>query len=230
MVKFSLSPDARVTAHQQGDEGQTVLVIDNALADPHPILRAASAETFRPIGPFFPGVRAPTPPDFNQSLCEAVHPLISAAFGVDAGRLAGSSFFSLVTTPPAELAPIQRIPHHDGDEPNLFATLLYLADPPQGGTAFFRHRSTGFETVTATRFPAYQQRLEADAREHGLPPARYATDGAPLFERIAAHEGLFNRMLIYRGITLHSGIINNQAPPPADLVSGRLTINGFFEI
>ena len=37
-------------------------------------------------------------------------------------------------------------------------------------------------------------------------------------------------MLIYRGITLHSGIIDNDARLSADPAGGRLTVNGFLEI
>ena len=73
------------------------------------------------------------------------------------------TYFSIVTTPPEALAPIQRLPHVDGLEPDRIAILVYLSGAEQGGTAFYRQRSTGFETVNAARFPAFEAALKAGA-------------------------------------------------------------------
>jgi Family of unknown function (DUF6445) len=61
-----------------------------------------------------------------------------------------------------------------------------------------------------------------------MPPAAYYS-GDQRFERIAGYEASFNRALLYRGITLHSGAIINPAGLSPDPRVGRLTINAFLE-
>jgi hypothetical protein len=134
-----------------------------------------------------------------------------------------------VTTPPARLALIQRLPHFDGFNPEGVAILYYLGGAEQGGTSFFRHKASGFETVTEERFPAYKTTLESELRTYGTPPPRYIDDGAPLFERTRKVDAAFNRMLIYRGVMLHSGAIDNMSPLHADPARGRLTVTGFLD-
>ena len=106
--------------------------------------------------------------------------------------------------------------------------MIYLDHTEHGGTAFFRHRSTGFERVTEARYPEYKQKLERDVSRTGLPPARYITDGAPHFEKIGESDATYNSLIIYPGTLLHSGVIRNDAPLLADPANGRLSINGFF--
>ncbi|MEL7445514.1 MAG: DUF6445 family protein, partial [Pseudomonadota bacterium] len=106
--------------------------------------------------------------------------------------------------------------------------MLYLHETEHGGTAFFRHKSTGLESLTAETFPQYKAALEADVRTTGLPPAQYPTDGRPHFERTHVTSGAFNEAVFYRGNILHSGVIDNAAPLPTDPGRGRLTINAFF--
>jgi len=228
-LHFKLSENAIMNVHRIGAEHQPVIVIDHAIDNPDAHIAQATRLEFSPIGPFFPGIRAPTSVNYTNSLCNALQPLLADIFGIDSAQWNGENFYSLVTTPPARLSPIQRIPHHDGAEESLIAVLHYLAQPSQGGTAFFRHRNTGFESITQSRFQTYQQSLEGDAQKNGIPPARYTQDGAPYFERIDSFDGNFNRMLIYRGVSLHSGIINNDLQFSPDPKIGRLTINGFLE-
>jgi hypothetical protein len=142
------------------------------------------------------------------------------------------AWYSLVTTPPARLHPIQRLPHVDGTDPEQIAMMLYLhrigPEAKHGGTAFFRHRATGLESLSAEDFPRYAKAVNAEVARTGLPPAAYPTDGAPHFERTHVAEGTFNRAVFYRGNILHSGVIDNAAPLDADPRKGRLTINAFF--
>ena len=43
-------------------------------------------------------------------------------------------------------------------------------------------------------------------------------------------EGVFNRLIVYRRNSLHSGRIDNGRPLPADPQQGRLSINAFIDI
>ena len=45
----------------QGNERQPVIVIDNFAADPDRMVEEARGLDWKPIGPYFPGVRHPTP-------------------------------------------------------------------------------------------------------------------------------------------------------------------------
>jgi len=225
---FALSPGA---AHQQtciGAEQSPVHVIDAASADPQGLIDSAAAQAFGPIGAYYPGVRAALDDDFRTSLTGTLSPILSDHFGLSAQRYDGECFFSLATTPPAALAPIQRLPHYDGLEAERIAVLLFLCPNRFGGTNFFRHKKTGFETVSRERFGDYKNALEDDVRQFGLPPARYIDDGAPIFDRIAQFECVFNRMLIYHGNSLHCSAIPDASHLSDDPRSGRLTINAFL--
>jgi len=137
-------------------------------------------------------------------------------------------YFSLVTTHPGALAPIQRLPHFDGLEPERIAVLLYLDHSERGGTAFYRQLATGFESVTAARFDAYRSALDAGVARHGLPPPSYVSGNTPLFEQTHSVDGIFNRVVIYRGNTLHSANLPIDFAPVNDPRAGRLTLNLFL--
>jgi hypothetical protein len=99
-----------------------------------------------------------------------------------------------------------------------------------GGTAFYRHRSTGWEYVDPARRDGYYQRLEQEIQGSDAPGPGYIGEDTALFERIGKVEGRFNRMLVYRRNCLHSGSIDNARIPPADPRHGRLSINSFIDV
>jgi len=223
-----LNPNAVVEVVRQGREAQPVVVVDDFLADPEEWRRLASRLSYGRIGPFYPGLRAHVPADAAAAIREGLGPLIAEAFRLDPVPPLLECFFSIVTTPPAQLAPIQRLPHFDGLEPERIAILVYLSGAEQGGTAFYRQRATGFETVDAARFPAFEAALKAGVAERGLPPPTYIDGDTPLYEEIARYEARPNRALIYRGHSLHCAAIPAGAELPADPATGRLSINAFL--
>lgn len=225
---LALSPTARPVLSTLGDEGNPLLVVDQALADPALVRAIAARHSYRPIGPHYPGIRAPVSAEIAMPLVAPLATLLQHTFALATPPAFGECFLSIVTTPPQELAPIQRLPHFDGVESERLAALLYL-DPAQAtGTAFFRQRSTGFESVTADRFAAYEANLRADTTRHGLPAAGYIGADSPLFARIGLVEGLFNRLVIYRGNQLHCASLPPGFVPVADPLQGRLTLNLFL--
>ena len=227
-MQFSLSSEATIHVDPIGEERQPLCVIDNALPDPDAFVDHAATQPFGQIGAYYPGVRATLDTDCGASLCETVGTIARGHFAMPHEAWGGEYFFSIVTTSPAQLAPIQRLPHYDGVETDRLAVLLYLTPQPQGGTSFYRHRTTGFETIDHSRFPEYKSALENDVRRHGLPPAHYIDDGAPLFERIKTVDAVYNRMLVYRGINLHCSAIDETTSFSPDPRVGRLTINAFL--
>jgi Family of unknown function (DUF6445) len=215
---------------RHGTEQQPVIVIDDYLDDPDAMaMRAVHGPKFAQMGPYYPGVRSPFPEDQLQTLLGPLAPILPAYFGYQGKACLRECTFSLVTTPPADLMPIQRLPHFDSLEYGRVAALLFLdKGASNGGTAFFRQRSTGFETVDAGRFAQFEAALNRDVALHGLPPQDYIGDDSPLYETIAMHEGKYNRMLVYASATLHSGRIPSDFAFDPDPRTGRLTVNAFL--
>lgn len=210
------------------EQNHPFAAIDGFLADPDAVASEASLQKFAKITPQYPGLRAPLPDAVVSAWSAALSPFLSRVFGEGAGLWSMQAWYSIVSLPPDELAPIQRLPHVDGTDPRQVAMMLYLHRTGHGGTAFFRHRATGLEALTPADWPRYKAALEGEIALTGLPPAAYVTDGAPHFERIHASEGGFNQAVFYRGNLLHSGVIDNAAPLSPDPREGRLTINAFF--
>lgn len=205
-----------------------LVTIDDLLAYPEHVISEAYLQKFAKISPQYPGARAALGPAVCAQWLVQLSPLLDQWFGPYGCAWAMTGWYSIVTTPPAQLQPIQRLPHIDGTDPTQVAMMLYLHRTGHGGTAFFRHRATGLEALTAADYPRYAAALQADVARTGLPPAAYTTDGAPHFERTHVVPGHFNSAVFYRGNILHSGVIDNAAPLSADPREGRLTINAFF--
>ncbi|WP_416379367.1 DUF6445 family protein [Erythrobacter sp.] len=218
--------DARISGFSS--QNHRLVTIDSLLVDPEHAIGQAVLQNFARITPQYPGLRAPLDPAVGAAWLAQLAPLLDQWFETGGVRWEMQAWFSLVTTPPAAIAPIQRLPHVDGTDPRQIAMMLYLHQTGHGGTAFFRHRSTGLEALTAEDYPRYAAAVQADFGRTGLPPAAYPTDGAPHFERTHVVEGHFNSAVFYRGNILHSGVIDNNAPLSADPREGRLTINAFF--
>ena len=207
---------------------QRLVSLDNFLIDPDHAILQASLQKFAKITPQYPGLRAALDPAVCRAWLTQLGPLLDQWFGGTGRPWAMQAWYSLVTTPREALAPMQRLPHVDGTDPQQIAMMLYLHRTGHGGTAFFRHRTTGLASISTQDFPRYAATVKADYQRTGMPPAAYPTDGAPHFERIHVAEGRFNRAVFYRGNILHSGVIDNDASLSADPREGRLTINAFF--
>ncbi|QFT77330.1 DUF6445 family protein [Erythrobacter sp. THAF29] len=227
---MKIRPNSISSARQSAfsSENHTFLEVGDFLEDPESAVDRASLQKFAKITPQYPGIRAPLENDVAAEWVNALSPLLDSAFGPAPNEWAIQAWYSIVTTAPEDLIPVQCFPHVDGTDPDQLAMMLYLDETDHGGTAFFRHLSTGFSALTDATYPRYAHALQAEVREAGLPPARYVTDGGPHFERIHAASGAFNQAVFYRGNILHSGIIDNEAQLSPDPRKGRLTINAFF--
>ena len=150
---------------------------------------------------------------------------IAGAYDVDSFDLLEASF-SMVTTAPAELTPAQRAPHFDTTDPKHFAVLHYLNVPAGSGTAFYRHRATRVERVTDDNINAFVPTARKEAAS--LPAnSGYIVGDNEYFEQIEAIEAVPDRLIIYPGSLLHSGIIPAGMNFSHDPRHGRLTANFF---
>jgi Family of unknown function (DUF6445) len=206
-----------------------VIVIDHFTEAPQQLVEDAAMLGFQPIGPYYPGVRASVPPALVASFTQTLDALMAETFTLWPPFEILESYYSLVTTPPEALAPIQRLPHFDSVEPQRIALLHYLSPAEQGGTAFFRHRATDYERVTGDRMQDYAAALEADVKAHGLPPARYIKGDTSIFEQIGHVQAKYNRAIIYPGNLLHCADIPAGMNLSADPMAGRLTVNTFLQ-
>lgn len=223
-------PDLRIERISLGREGATLLVVDNLVAEPEWLLRKAATNAFAPQGAMFPGVRAKAPMAYQMFLEDFIRPLLREHFDMQPGRFAfPMCHYSLVTTPPQQLKFLQRVPHIDSVADNGLASVHYLFHGDWGGTAFYRHRRTGFEIINPARRDEYFAALAGESRD-GDAPEGYINGDNALFERIASVDGVFNRLVLYRRNSLHSGNVDNAHVPPADLQAGRLSVNSFIDV
>jgi len=222
--------------HSIGDEGCKILIVDNLVPDARPLvdLAARMAPFPRPEGILYPGLRRYVDARDREAaayvayVCRILAPLLDEAFGI--GRFGvDNAAFSLATRRPNETVPFMRVPHYDGTDQKAFAILHYLSRIPQGGTAFYRHRRTGFECISPGRAAAYQTGALLDFAEYGVPEG-YIGASTEAFERIFEVEGVFNRCLVYSGAMLHSGQFASTASFSPDPRRGRLTGNIFVRV
>lgn len=214
--------------HHVGESRSPVVTVDGfsgqvaGLTD----LAAAMAPFPADHGTYYPGGRRIIAPGDGEAyarveaMLEDAAPFIGGAFGWTGFDLIEASF-SMVTALPERLDPAQRIPHFDSTDPAYLALLLYLS--PTEGTGFYRQRLTGIETVTDTN----QRDFIAAARRESMVMRGYIRESGAMFEQIGRVEGVPDRLAIYQGCLLHSGIIPAGMRFSDDPRQGRLTLNIF---
>jgi hypothetical protein len=211
--------------------GQSCIVVDDALVDPHALVAWCGRQSFQPPAGYpYPGLVLPAPAADAQRVSEffALH----ARGRLGARRTLDVSVrLSLVTTPPGQLEPRQWQCHRDRvaqDGELLYAaSVLYLfEDPALGGTSFYVPRQSPQET---DRLVADSQSMDAAAfgARYGL-QAGYMAGSNAYFERVAEIPAAWNRMIFYDGGIFHSGDVGAPDRLSADPARGRLTLNGFF--
>ena len=224
----SLLPDPKVSVHQMGREGEPLVVIDGFSGMVGDLLEAAYGAQYQHAGAAYPGIRSWADPSYLDQRRDLMMQIMQQVFGFKQGIRLDASTFSLVTLGEHELSPLQRIPHYDHAGGEVIAVMHYLLGPETGGTAFYRHRRTGFETITPAREAAYNAALAQDERAHGMPPARFCHGDTDWFEMIDEVEAQPDRLVLYRGRQLHSGVIPDPSALSSDPKIGRLTINMFL--
>lgn len=210
-----------------GRAGVPVMQVDAIGPEPARIVALASAlAPFPPARNNYPGLRRIIGEKdreafaYAAALLDEATPYIAGAFDLDGFTLVEASF-SLVTTPAGQLAPVQRAPHFDDVDPDLYAVLHYVS--ACAGTGFFRHRATGVEVVTPDGVTAY-----VEAARRSLTGTGYVGLDDPAFECTGRVEGLAGRLVAYPARALHSGIIPPGFAASTDPAAGRLTTNLFI--
>jgi len=212
-----------------GEAQSPVVVIDDFTGAVDEVVELAAAMAPFPssAGNYYPGLRrsiVPGEPAYTyiKRLMEAAAPFVGGGFDVDTFDLLDASF-SMVTAPPATLAVAQCAPHFDSTDRDYIALLHYLSDTP--GTAFFRQRATGIEIVDDGNIAAFV----GTARRVNASLSGYIHGSNQHYEQIGQVEGVRDRLAIYRGAMLHSGIIPPDMIFSPDPRAGRLTANLFIK-
>jgi hypothetical protein len=227
-----LNPAAKIKVLRVGRSAEPVVLADDALLEPERAIDLAADLDFAPADEGrggFPGLRATAPQAFASNLVGGALPLIERIFGLSPAALTRiDASFSIVTADPAALHPMQRIPHIDTRDPRRLAVLAYLGRSRIGGTAFFRQDSTGLEQVGPDSFDSYFAARRADLARVTSEPG-YPGRDTPGYSETAHFEARFNRLLVYRSCSLHSGVVPPDSPLSADPRLGRLTANIFLD-
>ena len=224
--------DPRVETLRIGEEQHPVLILDGLLTGAEGLVEfAADVAVLAPVkaaANFYPGIRAPAPGGYVRALITALRPHLAEVFGAPAGGQAHvTSALSMATLPADRASLVQRLPHIDTTSPDQLAILHYLCDPEHGGTAFYRHRATGFEAVGPERGPDYFAILREEIEARPVITDGYVAESNALFEQTAVLTPAFNRIVVYASNLLHAGVLPDRpaSPNPRD---GRLTANTFF--
>jgi len=226
---FLINPNFVVKTLHVGNERQAVVVIDDFVQDPRSMVEFAAQVQFGGPLTHYPGPIAPLPKQYVMNVVRAVNPLVREAFGFPTDQVkVECCYYGLATIRPEQLNIRQRHPHADAVNAGQLAVLHYLCDESHGGTAFYRHRETGYESMDEQQYARYTQLVQKDMDEHGVVPAEYITTHNRLYEQTAAVEAKFNRAVIYRGRLLHSASIAPAANFSPDPRKGRLTANTFL--
>jgi len=228
-VSLAIHPAIRVQKLTIGRELAPLLVIDNLLAAPDVLVEIAAGKFYGDVVSYYPGIRAKAPLTYQQFLLGELRGLFGEFFGLQGSTLRFTlCHFSVVTTPPVRLEHLQRIPHIDSVFGNELAFVHYLFRSDFGGTSFYRHRRTGFEVIDQARRNEYFACVEEEKDGPNKPEPRYINSSTALYERVGGQDGVFNRMLVYRRNSLHSGSIREDFIPDPNPRTGRLSVNGFL--
>ena len=228
---FNLCKNSTINCYKVGEEQEPVLQADSffeGIEDLKAI--AVDASNFDVSDSYYPGIRMPLPTIYSAALAKHLQHYIRNFFGCDLKRVKKvASRFSIVTTPPERLNLMQRIPHFDAPTKSSLAVIHYLVDAPNYGTGLYRHNKTGFEYVDSGRYERYMREIGSTYSEPALYPDGYICGDTEEFSLLKSFDAVCNRLIMYRGSSLHSGMIGknyNFDPNPA---TGRLTIATFFE-
>lgn len=205
------------------------MVIDNLVADAQALVDLAAEKHFDNVASYYPGIRAKAPLTYQRFILEQLRGPFCEFFELGNRSLRFTlCHFSLMTTSPERLEHLQRIPHIDSVSGSEIAFIHYLFRRDMGGTAFYRHRRTGFEVIDVVRRPEYFRCVEEEKDGPNKPASEYINGDTALYEQVGMQVGVFNRMLIYRRNSLHSGCVGPDFVAVGNPRAGRLSINGFL--
>lgn len=216
---------------KMGADQQELMRVDSYIQGADALRNEAIAgNNFAVADSFYPGVRMAITDAYILALVRNFQGVIRDFFKLDLRTIkSAASKYSIVTSKPEELKLMQRIPHFDAPSRNSLAVIHYLCDAPDSGTAFYHHGETGYDYIDRSRLEKYEQSIVKRFKDPLRQPSGYVCGDTQDYSEIASFGAVHNRLLMYHGSSLHSGIIRpdyNFDPSPE---TGRLTITSFIE-
>lgn len=205
-----------------------MIVIDNWLDNAEELIKfpPSNLSSWKKASTLYPGIQSEAPRSYMNLLLNTIEPYAKSIFNISYQPVHASSFYGIVTSAPSELNMFQKAPHVDTLYTPQLASIHYLCDEGHGGTSFYRHRKTGYETLSLKQWPQYRTILQ---QELSMEPesAGYIEGSNNYFECIKTCSVKFNRLIIYPSQLLHSGQIKKPSSHLQDIRTARLTINSF---
>ena len=215
--------------------GETCVVVDDFLLDPHAMVAHAVAQRAlfaQSPNSYYPGPELALSQDIAVQLEQFFNQHVRSVLG---GRrtLAVASRLSVATSRPDQLKPLQRLCHRDAvglaASEGAGAMVAYLfKDARLGGTSFYVPRRPMEEIAAMTRLAGEMDDLSFN-KMLGEEPA-YPTSSNTWFEHVLHVPAAWNRAIFYNGTVFHSGHITAPQLLDADPARGRLTMNGFIRM
>ena len=233
MSTIKINTPPKLDIQRVGNENTPVLIIDDLVGEVERLREQGCAhDSFEhDLGAGYPGVRAVLLNVYSNAVLKELIPTLRDVYRIP-DRFKPKVIFelySLLTQSPDELSLLQRLPHYDSTRPFYFASVHYLSPGEFAGTGIFRHRPTGFERITEHRTSAYIGAAKAHVAEYGMPPAEYINASTDHFELIFEVPYQQNRLVLYPGCLLHSGLVDPARDINNDPTAGRLTANLFID-
>lgn len=226
-----ISPAFSYRVEHIGQDQQELLVIDNFVENAQGLINYAMQQRdVLPAGGHYPGLRSPAPIGYQSFINDELSDVLTQVFALQKSQISMvDSYYSLVCTPLEQLSVVQRLPHFDQPKTDELAVIHYLCDAKHGGTSFYRHRSSGFEYINEQRLGSYLASLENEIQRYGMPRKPcYINNENVFFSKVVSVPAKFNRAVIYRCSSLHSGDISPDYKFDLNPMSGRFTIASFI--
>jgi hypothetical protein len=230
---IQINPKATLKVLNVGEEETPVIIIDDFALDTGDIIEYACRSVDYGVDDTsaYPGVRGSLPRSYVRTVLNTVYRLLFQVYSVpdSLGLKTVNTVYSLISTPVDELVLAQCNPHFDSNDSLYLAVLHYLNPGDFCDTGLFRHKPTGFETVTQPRLDEFIQSSKTFIESHGEPPQEYINSSTNHFELYDRIQYKPNRLVAYPGCLLHSGLVDPVRDINPDPRTGRLTANIFVD-
>jgi hypothetical protein len=238
MKPIEINANADIDVRQIIDNHHCVIV-DNFLRHPESVIEFAcdNAAAFELQAIGYPGVLFDVDPNVMGNVRHFLKSKMSREFSFFKSDMRTSTYLSMATRQPDELAPLQRLCHSDPrEQPDRrnYAALVYLFENEAlGGTGFYRWKeqklieeATALEIENAgSSLDFLQQHFEMYREE----PC-YMSGSNEVAELLLEVPARFNRLVFYSGDLPHSAHIPHPELLTTDFARGRLTLNCFASV
>ncbi len=229
LSNLRINPNLNQSILFVGNEKTPVVILDDFLAETSLIIDDANNNaSFNNADTYYPGIRADMPKRYFNLVLNAIHKSLYSLYGIPPLKKLKliKACYSLITKEEVDLHPLQTIPHFDSTSNCHFAVLHYLSDLEHGGTGIFRHKKTSYERISEHRVNTYMEEVNKAKMSVSQ---QYISNSTAEYELLQVIDYKPNRLVIYPGNILHSGLLNLDKDINSNPEEGRLTANFFIE-